>query len=315
MNFAFASLKDIIIIESYNSEFKWDADYLREIKKRFDKKYNVTTFQLDTKRLPLAEHSKIAQKAWALIESKKPVLVFLGDDAALKYLGQKLELKSIPTVYLGINNNPRTYFEKEPKYVTGVLERPLIRRSSLFIKNIVPQTTRVLILFDNDITSQIVHEDFFKGNATSFYSGVSFDFKLISQYSQFQKEIINAETNKYDAIIIGLYQALKDEQGVNVPAETVIKWSSQNAKKPIFGYWDFTIGKGKGVGGYVLSGTSQGIAAAELGQKILNNPKRLPFTYFPVFLQEGIFLFSKSELKRWKLTLPPEFSKEVQYVE
>ena len=46
---------------------------------------------------------------------------------ALKFVGPQLEQHQIRTVYLGINDNPKIYFAQEPKYVTGVLERPLIK--------------------------------------------------------------------------------------------------------------------------------------------------------------------------------------------
>ena len=50
-------------------------------------------------------------KCMELVKKIKPLIVILGDDAALKFLGPKLEEHKIRSVYLGINNNPRVYFK------------------------------------------------------------------------------------------------------------------------------------------------------------------------------------------------------------
>ncbi len=311
---AFASEKDIVIIESYNKNFRWDIDYCSALKEKLGQKFNLIFYEMDTKRIAKSKHEKMAINAWQLIKKINPAIVVLGDDAALKFIGPKLEENKIRSVYLGINNNPRVYFKNAPKYITGVLERPLIKNSAIFVKDLIPKAKKVLIMFDNDRTSEIVFEDFFAKKNSVVFSGIQYDFLLIKTFSEWQKQIINA-AGTYDAVIIGLYQALENENGKNVDAEKVINWSSFNTKVPLFAFWDFAVGKNKTLGGLVLTGFAQGKAAAELVEKLTENPSIIPNSIFPVYLQEGIFLFSNIELKKYNLNLPAEIKKESKFVD
>ena len=97
-------------------------------KKPLRQSISTSFFWNEYKKVPKSEHEKRGQEALKFVNKINPVLVILGDDAALKFVEPTLEKNKIKTVYLGVNNNPRAYFDTEPKYVTGVLERPLIRR-------------------------------------------------------------------------------------------------------------------------------------------------------------------------------------------
>jgi len=305
---AYSGERDIFIVESYSQEYKWDQDYVKEIKNYLGLDYKIQIFQMNTKILPKDQHEKVAQFAFEKILKVKPILVILGDDAALKYLGTKLEEKKIKTVYLGINNNPQEYFNQNPNYITGVLERPLIKSAGEYIKELIPKAKKILILFDNDITSNIIQKEFLRKEFYILKSEIKFDFKIVSTYLDWQENIIKADGN-YDAIIVGLFSSLIDSNKNNVDTENVIHWTSENSKIPVFGFWDFSIGKEKAIGGLVTSAKFQGKAAAELSLKILSNKNLLPRTYNPINLKEGIFIFSKSELKKKNLILPPEIEK------
>ena len=310
----FAGNNDIVVIESYSKAYKWDADYTKEISKILGKKYHITFFEMDTKRLPKSEHEKMGLKAWDLIVKIKPILVMLGNDAALQYLGQKLEDHKIRSVYFSISNNPRVYFHLEPKYLTGILQRPLMRRSSILIKDIIPKSKKILILFDSDRTAYIVHKEFFDDKPSVVYSGVTYDIHLISTFADWQKQI-HEGSKKYDAIIVGLCSTLTDSNMKNVDTETVIRWSSENSKLPLFAFYDFAVGKNKAIGGLVLTAASQGKAGAEMAEKLLKNPKIFPSTLFPIFLQEGKFIFSKYELNRKKIVLPSDIKEQAVLLE
>ncbi|BBH53759.1 hypothetical protein [Fluviispira sanaruensis] len=302
-NYVFAGEKDIVVIESYSKKFKWDIDYTNEIIKKLGSRYKIHLFEMNTKVLPKSQHEAAALKGLDFILKINPTLVILGDDAALKYLGPKVEEKKIRTVYLGINNNPRVYFKTTPKYITGILERPLIRRSALFIKDIIPKAKNVLILFDKDRTSEIVFEDFFLSKSSVVFSDVKFDIFLVDKFDKW-KNIILHSAKKYDAIALGLYHTLVDENSKNVDSNDVIKWTSDNATIPLFAFWDFAVGKNKAMGGLVLTGAGQGKAAAEVSEKIFKDKNLILGNILPVYLQEGIFVFSKNELKKANIKLP-----------
>ena len=56
----------ILVIESYNAEMQWDANYKEALQESLGKKYHLEYFQMDTKRLPREQHAAMADKAWAL---------------------------------------------------------------------------------------------------------------------------------------------------------------------------------------------------------------------------------------------------------
>jgi hypothetical protein len=87
----------------------------------------------------------------------------------------------------------------------------------------------------------------------------------------------------------------------------------ENIPVPPFGFWDFSVGPDKTVGGFVLFGRSQGEAAGKIALKILSG--KSPDNIRPVVGDMGRFLFSKSQLKKWGLSLPDDIAKVAEYVE
>lgn len=303
----------ILVIESYNVEMPWDISYKEALQEALGKKYKLEYFQMDTKRLPKDKHAAMADKAWARYEALHPILVILGDDAALQFLAPRLGATSTPVVYLGINNNPRAYFDAEViKNITGVLERPLLKRNIAFAHQLLPNAKRALVLFDTDVTSQVVRQETFGGQSELEIGGVSIDFKLVGEWELWKQAILDAG-QKYDMIFVGLYQALRDSSGKNANADDVARWTSENTPVPSFGFWDWAVGPDKTIGGLVLYGKEQGKAAAEIALKILSGTS--PGSIYPVTADRGHFLFSKKQLAKYKITLPPSIASVTAYTD
>ena len=298
-----ANAADILVVESYHQEYSWDASYKKALLATLGKDHQLTFFQMDTKRLPASEHPAQADKAWAQYRAQRPALVILGDDNALKYLGPRLAQESVPVVYLGINNNPRSYFQSPPKNFTGVLERPLFKRSIATISKVVkPRPKKVLVLFDDGTTARAAVSEAFGGNIGINVFGVSAKLRLIPSWVQWQVQIKRAREHGYDAIIMGLYHTITDVDGSNIPANDVMTWTVANADVPLFSFWDFSVGHDKTAGGLVLSGEEQGRLAGEIAQQILDGAD--PGRIYPKTAEQGRYLFSKTVLDRYGLKLP-----------
>lgn len=312
---AHAAGKTVLLIESYHSGYEWDASYLEGLKETFGKDFTLVNFEMDTKRLPKSLYQKQADLAWRKYQELKPDLVILGDDNALKFLGPKFIETSTPVVFLGINQNPRDYVELwMGKNLTGVLERPIFSLSIDSISKIIqPKPDKILVLFDNGTTSQASVSEAFKGKTRNEISGVRVDLQLISNFDLWQKTVLEAGHQGYDAIVVGLYHTLVDKEGKNIPADQVMAWTSENTPVPPFGFWDFSVGAEKTIGGFVLYGKEQGIVAAEMAKKILNGtaPKDVPV----VVGKKGQFLFSKKALEKYRLTLPKDIARQSRMVD
>ena len=308
---AFAEEQTILLIESYHADFAWDASYKKGIQEVLGSAYRVETFQMDTKRLPSSEHQAKADEAWAAYQRLKPTLVFLGDDAALKFLAARFAETTTPVVYLGINANLRSYLPASAKNFTGVLERPLYARSILMLKQLLP-VKKILVLFDTDRTSQIIFAEVFEENAEFTTAQVHADIKLVKGWDEWQQEVLNAK-GRYDALFVGLYQALVNQEGRHIPDTEVIAWTSANTPVPLFGFWDFSVGAEKTIGGLVLSGEEHGRIAAEIALKVLAGSS--PDQIFPQTTRSGELLFSRKQLEKFHLTLPENLSSKAKFIE
>lgn len=298
--------KSVFVVESYNAEFPWDASYKKALEDSLGVDYALEFFEMDTKRVPKDQHQKMADMAWGKYLSLKPDLVILGDDAALKYLAPRFSETKTPIVYLGINNNPRAYLPKTATNFTGVLERPLLKRSVVFIKSLIPAAKKILILFDANVTSEIVKKEVFEDKDSIEIGELLIDLKMLGELKSWQETVASTK-GEYDAIVVGLYQAVVDAEGKPVNAEELITWVSQNSPVPLFAFWDFAVGATKTIGGQVIYGKDMGILASGLVKNILEEGKS-PKDLRPIFNDQGLFLFSKAQLAKWKLTLPANIS-------
>ena len=75
-----------------------------------------------------------------------------------------------------------------PQNITGVLERPLMKRSILFFKELLkPEPEKILILFDTGATSRSSVEQVFKGKNSTSIAGIKVDLKLINKLDIWKK--------------------------------------------------------------------------------------------------------------------------------
>lgn len=305
--------KTVFVVESYHAENAWDASYKKALQEALGSRYKLEFFEMDTKRLPKDQHQKMSDLAWKKYLELKPDLVVLGDDAALTHLVKRLAETRTPVVYLGINNNPRDYVPPSAENFTGVLERPLLKRSIAFLQALIPTAKKILILFDDDVTAQVIKKEVFSSRDTTLINGVTVDIRMIGTLKEYKEAVLSAK-GQYDATVIGLYQSVKTAEGTAVDAEELISWVSRNSVVPPFAFWDFAVGAHRTAGGLVLYGRDMGVLAAGLVKNILEDgipPRKI----IPILNNQGVFLFSKAQLQKWKLTLPKEILSSASMVD
>lgn len=308
-----AARTTILVVESYHAEYAWDASYTQALRDALGSDCRLEFFRMDTKRLPSSRHAAMAKAAWERYLALKPDLVVLGDDAAVKHLVPRLVGTTTPVVFLGLNNNPRAYYDLATvKNITGVLERPLLKRNLIMARRLVGNLKRALVLFDTDATSQVVLAESFEGKNRQTIDGIDVELKLVRDLDTWKRTVQEA-AGSYDILVAGLYQTLKDRDGQPVDPEDVIRWTSANTPIPPFGFWDFAVGADKTIGGLVLYGKEQGKTAAVLVRKILDGAE--PSSLGPVTASRGGLLFSRRQLLKHHLVLPPDLAQEASFVE
>ncbi len=309
----FLNAKKILIINSYHKAYPWVKSYNMGLRKELSDSYKIENFYMDTKRLPESMHEKQAELAWEKYLSVKPDLVILADDNALKYLGGWLANTKTPVVFLGVNNNPRYYNLGNEKNITGILERPLYRRSILQISKFI-KTKKVLVLFDSGTTANVIKDELFLGRANVYLYDIIVELFLVKKIKKWKEIILNSKSMGFDFIIVGLYHTILDKNGKHVDSEEVIQWTSKHTPIPIFAFWDFAVGREKAIGGLVLHGATQGAEAGRLANKILGE-RVSPSKIIIRIGDKGKYLFSRSQLEKYNLTLPEGISRKAEFVD
>jgi len=300
-----AAAHKIIVVHSYHQEYAWEQNLTSGLLNTLPEDAEIEHIYMDTKRLPRQEHPAQAEKAWTRLKAGSPDLIILCDDNAARLLGPSLKNGSVPVVYLGLNRNPRDYGIFPANNMTGILERPLLKRSlHSMCKLVNPHDTKVLVLFDSDTTSDAVVHEAFQGQSHLILGKVRVELKQFSRLADWKKALLDAKSDGFDTVYIGLYHTLRDEDGSHVPEEEVLAWANANAPVPIFAFWDFAVGKGKTIGGHVLSSRDQGLAGGEVASRILagTSPASIP----PRTAEAGSYRFSRFELDRFGISLPRE---------
>lgn len=303
----------ILIIHSYHAQYPWVENYMKGIVSVLNNQFKIEHFYMDTKRLPPNRFPIMAAEAFKKFLAVKPSGVILSDDNALKWATPMFKESNCPIVYLGINNNPRNYNLLGHNNISGVLERPPLKRSMLLMKKHLIPMKRAMLLFDNGTTASVLKEEIFNNKGSVTLGNTVVDIFLIDTFDRWKETFTSKnKTQTYDVIYIGLYHTLTDSKGNHVDSEKVIRWTSDNSKLPIFSLWNFSVGKGRAMGGYVLNGEDQGVRAAGRMLEMFNKPKDLILP--PVTGEEGRYIFSRYELKRWSLTLPKALEEHTQWV-
>lgn len=303
--------KTVLVIESYHADYDWDISYMRGIRKGLNKIATITTFQMNTKRIPPAAFPAKADEAFAFFKHTRPDLVILADDNAAALLGKRLVQEGVPLVYLGITANPRRYGLHGVSHVLGVLEKPLIKRSIHIISDISAQFTEVLVLLDDSTTSREVVSDLLNNEKHFKLHGISGDVLLVSFFSEWKQRVLSAKKLGYDVLLLGTYHTLRNDDGSPVHESQAMAWLHANSPIPVFALWDFSIGRGKATGGFVLRGEDQGYAAAQMAIRLLNGTQdsAIPITTLP------LLLLSRHEMQRWGLTATPSIRRRATWVD
>ncbi|WP_104398999.1 ABC transporter substrate-binding protein [Vibrio penaeicida] len=298
--------KELVFIHSYHFEYPWVGEYREGFHSEIED-MNIHNFQMDTKRKPVNQFPAIADKAWEFIQQHDPDIVVVSDDNALKYLGPRLIENNIPTFFLGINANPRNYVPITPN-ISGVLERPLMKRSVYMISKVLPDVANIRVLMDGAATSHAILETSFNNKLSQVINGIAVHTSLVPNYESWESNILEAKQQGYDAIIIANYAALKDESEKHYSLDEVSSWTSKNSPLPVFAFWSYSVGQGKAIGGLSISALEQGIEVAKLINQFVASGE-MPTIMTP---KKGAFIFSKKELKRWQLSVPSDIEKKAE---
>ena len=139
---------EILVISSYHQSNQWDQSYSAGLEQHLKQAHHLGYLYLDTKRQPGQTRDELLAKGMAAYRTHQPALVILGDDNAINALARPIAARGTPVVFLGMNENPRPKGLVGHPLITGVLERPLLKRSISEMSQLMGGLERALVLFD-----------------------------------------------------------------------------------------------------------------------------------------------------------------------
>ncbi|AXH09840.1 hypothetical protein CP960_07475 [Malaciobacter halophilus] len=270
---SFLYSKNILILNSYHPSFSWTkkqvdgiVNTLTSSKKDIDiyieymdTKRNNPTLMYKYKFLTLLKYKYI---------NKKIDLVISTDDTALNFL--KMFRDKIFTdskiVFSGVNNlNILEDYTKND--ITGVFERmtPIVNYE--LAKKINPNLKKLYLIGDDSVTFEVLKKLVLKE-----LDRTKIDYEFLS-YKSIDKLTSRLKQLDDDSMAMLIMTARYVDKNNNpISMESALKKISDAYKKPIISTAKVFNRGGKIIGGYVVDGNRQGVLAAKLALRVLENP-------------------------------------------
>ena len=291
-------LKHVLVLHSYNKDLTWTDSEDRGIASVFQTRtadVEVHTEYLDTKLVSDAEHDRLF---FELLKQKYSsigfrVVIATDDDAYNFYLKHHEALfPGVPVVFCGVNYFNDAQRTGREDLVTGVVETfdvPGTLRTALRFH---PSASRVVVINDDTTTGRANKQIITEEVIPQFSKDVSFEFYEDLTMAELLERVGSIPPD--DIILLMTFN--RDRAGAVYTYDRSIDLIAKEAKAPIYGVWDFYLGKGI-VGGMLTSGADQGRIAAEMALRIVDGE---PTRTIPIVRESpNRYKFDDRQLKRF----------------
>jgi diguanylate cyclase (GGDEF)-like protein len=291
--------KKVLVLHSYHQGLEWTDNITRGIQDVFEPlqhHYEVYFEYLDTKRHAAPEY--INQVA-TFIESKNSQIqyeaILLSDNNALKLLNDKrIKFRgNPPIIFCGINNFTPELITNIDK-VTGVVETTDHLATIELMHKLHPDHQDIVIIVDRTSTGDRITEEI--NQLVHHFEGI-YHFKILRDFSLEEVPKILATLNKKDLIYILSFN--RDRENNFISYREGMEFIAKSTNIPIYGSWDFFLGKGI-IGGSITSGYIQGFTAAEQALQILNEK---PIEDVPIITESPTsYMFDYNQLQKFEIS-------------
>ncbi len=306
--FALSDTKNILLVHSYHRGYKWSDDISKVFEKKYENssKTSLTTVYMDTKKIATpAYFDRLFDLFDEQFKGRHFDLVVAADNNALEFIIRYHEhlFKDLPVVFLGINNFDESmiYENNMRQYTTGVAENVDIAKNIDLILKIHKNCKNIVIINDRSKTGYAIKRDLFA--VLPRYKGrVKFEYIDDISLKNLKTKIKNLPKNT----IILWVLLFKDKTGKKFTYKESLRQVRDISNVPIYGLWDFYLGKGI-VGGLLTSATSQATEASKMVDKILSGlaPNKIPI----LEKSPNEYMFDFKELSRYNIKIPKYIKK------
>lgn len=294
LSLASAEKKNILILNSYHKGLKWTDELVRGITKGLNEQpFESEMFieYVDSKRF--AEVDDYYKAIYELYKIKYAGthldVIIPTDDSALNFLLDHNDslFIDVPVVFCGINN-PHNYSYN----YTGILENIEYIENFNLINQIHPNYSKIYFIVDNTKTGNIIYDRAFR---LYLSTNNEYRYEFLRDYSF--DELFEKVSKLDENAVILITAFTKDRKGKYCSYDELLLNLKKHAKVPIYGVWDFFLGRGI-VGGKVISAYDHGFNASVIAGRILNGED---IRNLNVEISKSEFKFDYNELKIQKI--------------
>jgi PAS domain S-box-containing protein len=254
----------ILLLNSYHQGLEWTDDITTAVADVLGG-HELHVEYMDTKRH--ADDRYLAELADLLAVKyrfARPDVVICSDDHALAFLftcRQRL-FPGVPVVFCGVNNYTPALLDGQDR-VTGVVEAFDIAATLEVALDLHPATERVVVINDATKTGR-ANREVIERLKPAFEPAIAFEFLESLPMEDLQARVHSLPPRT----IVLLMSYTQDGNGRHYDYRTAIRLIADRCPVPMYGIWDFYLGRGI-VGGLLTSGRDQGRTAAGIAARII----------------------------------------------
>jgi len=302
--------KRVLVLHSYHKGLAWTDEEdlgVTSVLKQLPQ-VEVFTEYMDTKRIPSADDESRLLELLTRKYSRIPIdVVIASDDDAFQFMLSRRErlFPAAPVVFCGVNFFDDAMLSGKRGFFTGVVEAYDVRNTLRTALALHPGAYRIVVINDRSSTG-LANRKILSEVLPEFEKKVS----VVSLDDLDMDDLLARVRGFAPGDIVLLMTFNRDKSGRAFDYNESLALIAAQSKAPIYGVWDFYLGKGI-VGGLLVSGFDQGRVAAEMALRILNGEKAGDI---PVVKESpNRYMFDHAQLRRFGVaaSLLPEGSRVV----
>ncbi|MFC1835018.1 ABC transporter substrate binding protein [Thermodesulfobacteriota bacterium] len=295
--------KEVLYLDSYQEGYLWSDNILRGIRSVLKgKDIKLYCEHMDTKRIHDPEYFQLLFDLYKhKFTNTKFDAIICSDDNAFQFLlkNHKVLFPGVPVVFCGVNLFEDHMLDGHEVF-TGVIEAFDLRSTISVALQINPGVEKVIAITDTTKSGKL-NGELLSNVRPGFPKSVEFVV-----WDDWTVERLKARMSELDANSAVLPLSMfNDADGNYVSMPDSVETLSKVSKAPMYGTWDFLLGRGI-VGGMITSGFNQGKTATELALRILNGER--PSNISVIKNSPNQYMFDYTQLRRFGMnpdSLPP----------
>lgn len=285
----------VLLLNSYNRDLAWTSDVTDGVEETLgsqDIPIKLSIEFMDTKNYYNSEYLNILIQEYKLKYSHIQFdAIIASDDNAANFVLQQREniFGNAPLVFCGVNNfnfPMRADFSN----ATGVLEFSDMKSTIESAIRLQPDLKRIYIVNDETTSGKFNRSRITK--VLPEFEDIEFAWIESMSMSEVKNTLANLPGGS--AVLLGSFN--RDRLGVFYTYLETLGILSAASSAPIYGLWDFLLGKGI-VGGMLMSGYHQGRIAADMATEIIKGRKA---EAIPIIIEQANqYMFDNAVMERY----------------